>query len=305
MSGDNIDIDGAVDAGWSSYYDADEHAPARDSATASDGGETVAGSSPADDGDVSTDCWPTALDRADFTGTQQRVIELLSDPVNRTGKEAAEGAGCHPTTVSQIRSKVRCYADPDEVPFRIPEEPSKTSVSPREYQLYKEREGLAEVRSWNRHEHTAELRRRLVNGESLRQIAKEFDVSSATLSQNARQEGVSAVDTDVPPVERVSPDGANDPEYEFVDLSDSNESSDDSEAETDADRDTDIARDSEAETDADRDTDIARDSEPLSGRSTVEVSSRPTRPPRDRPDWVRVAVVAYIVYRVARRLLGR
>lgn len=92
-------------------------------------GETVAGTSDDDNGEMTTDNWPSAVPRKPFVkGTtegqslQSQIVEHLSI---RDGSDAsvAEKIDCSTSQVQAVRNKVSVFATPDEVSFEIPDSP--------------------------------------------------------------------------------------------------------------------------------------------------------------------------------------
>lgn len=96
----NIAIDGAIDAGWTSYYDADKHGTKTMSETESTG-ETVSGTSPDDFGEITTDNWPSHIDPSDVgTDLRKHVIEIAAMHQGKSQRQLADIAGCSSGLVS-------------------------------------------------------------------------------------------------------------------------------------------------------------------------------------------------------------
>lgn len=74
----NVDVEGEIDAGWSSY------------GVPSQKGETVAASSDDDKGDVETEFWPSHINPDDLTDKQRNAIRLALEDPTRSANEIDE-----------------------------------------------------------------------------------------------------------------------------------------------------------------------------------------------------------------------
>lgn len=89
-------------------------------------GETVAGTTEDDNYDTKTDAWPSALPRNEFSPAQQEIVEKLVVNPNISDSKLAEVMDCSSEYVRQVRHKVSAYLKPDAVPFRVPDDPTKS-----------------------------------------------------------------------------------------------------------------------------------------------------------------------------------
>jgi len=96
-------------------------------------GKTIAGSSDDDLHDESTEAWPSALDRDDFTELQEQIIEKLCLTPDASNKSIAESLDVSSTSPYNVRHKLAAMNHHDDVPFEIPEEPTASVKAAKPY----------------------------------------------------------------------------------------------------------------------------------------------------------------------------
>lgn len=169
----NVEIDGQVDGRFTSYYDADKHGAAAK-------GETVAGTTADDEGEVTMDHWPSAVDAdpEDLTETQERIIRAAARYPDAHPNDLADAADCHRVTVySALREK-------------WPERYDQLTASTPSLGESGFESGLSE-------REVRDLRRRLLDGETARDLTDEFGVNRTVLADYAA--GRKIVNPDYPP----------------------------------------------------------------------------------------------------------
>jgi hypothetical protein len=181
----NVDVEGEVDLGFTSYYDSDKHG----------NGTTVGGSSPDDDGDESTSTWPSAATpRSELNEDQIRVIEAAANP-------ATDYESCGGLSRDVVPHRSDGYANvvlTDHWPEK--HDSLKKSVKDSSRTFERPEPNDAEL--------IAEVRRRLVAGESLREIGNEVGLGRQRISQYAKGVDVAVPERDIdhPPVKWTHPE---------------------------------------------------------------------------------------------------
>lgn len=99
MSADNVEVRGEIDAGWTSYWDKDEH------------GNPVGGSSPDEDGEIATEIIPSGIDPEDLTDKQRAIVEAVVMNPTASSKTVAEQAGATNQYVSIVVDKLALDVD--------------------------------------------------------------------------------------------------------------------------------------------------------------------------------------------------
>lgn len=101
------DLEGTFDARWTSYWPPD----GSDLATSDGSGETVAGTSPDDVGDVTTQVVPSHVDPESLTETQAAIVEAVATNPTASRRSIADTAGCTPGTVTKTLAKLDLEVD--------------------------------------------------------------------------------------------------------------------------------------------------------------------------------------------------
>jgi hypothetical protein len=91
----NVNVEGSIDAGWSSYWPPDEQ-----------DGETVAASDDTTTGTMNTEFWPSHINPGELTDKQRETLRLAFEDPTRTASEIDDMIGGQQYANSILRDKV-------------------------------------------------------------------------------------------------------------------------------------------------------------------------------------------------------
>lgn len=148
--------------------------------------ESVSGTSPDDLGDETTDVWPDAIDRDEFTDLQAAIIEKLVLTPDATGEDVAKQVRCSDNMVYKVRQKLSAMGHQNDVPFYVPEEAAQSVAIAQPYlDDEKEESDNNSTTSGGTEKHDAETIREILGryevlGQNCSEIAAEmgFDTHS-------------------------------------------------------------------------------------------------------------------------------
>ena len=176
---ENVKVDGEINAGWTSYFG---------------DGETIRGTTEDDLGDEETDWYPNHVNPDELTKSQRAVIRQLY-----TNPRASQGAVADKAGVSKatVRNTIQKYNLDVDWAARAeargePGQAEHIRAASDDSSQNQENAGKLDV---------DEVRRRLLDGATTKELADEYGVNSSTISQTATGKRRTETDSEIGPIE--------------------------------------------------------------------------------------------------------